>query len=547
VPVPGGSIRLEDEHGREVATGGVGEVVYSGPNVMLGYAERPEDLALGSTVADLRTGDLGRLHPDGLLEVVGRRSRVAKVFGLRLDLDRVEDLAAARGLEARCVEHEGRLALFVRRHRDVEAAYAVAGECGLPRSGAVVHVLASFPLTSSGKPDRAALARHAATVEAPRAPTTGAPTPEAVRDLLAVLLGRPDATLDESFASLRGDSLSFVEASVALGSLLGDLPRDWSHRSARDLVPDRPPRRTPWAWVDTPLLMRAVAIVLVVGTHANLLTIPGGAHVLLAVCGFHLARLQLGGGSRGERVRGLLQATARVAVPAGLFIGAAGAVTGMYDASTALFLNGLLGSPQWDLRWQFWFLEVIVWSFLGVAALVSVPALDRLERARPFAFALGVLAATAAARFALVGVEADIPDRYALPVVLWCVALGWAAARAGTGLQRLLVSVLAVGLTAGFFDDPVRELLVASGVVLLVWVPRVRVPRVAVRPLALVAASSLWVYLTHWQVYPHLEDHWPLPATLASFAVGLACWAVHERSRRWVSARICQGRAPRAR
>uniref|UniRef100_UPI003563E613 hypothetical protein n=1 Tax=Nocardioides sp. TaxID=35761 RepID=UPI003563E613 len=42
--------------------------------------------------------------------------------------------------------------------------------------------------------------------------------------------------------------------------------------------------------------------------------------------------------------------------------------------------------------------------------------------------------------------------------------------------------------------------------------------------LGVVAASSLFVYLTHWQVYPHLEDDYPLLATLASFAVGIGYW-----------------------
>ena len=39
---------------------GAGELVYRGPNVMMGYAERPADLAEGATLTELRTGDLAR-------------------------------------------------------------------------------------------------------------------------------------------------------------------------------------------------------------------------------------------------------------------------------------------------------------------------------------------------------------------------------------------------------------------------------------------------------------------------------------------------------
>src|SRR6185295_18662432 len=87
-PVPGGSFDLEP---LDEASDDVGELVYRGANVMMGYSQGPGDLALGGTVDVLRTGDLARRHPNGLYEVVGRRSRFAKMYGLRIDLQRVED------------------------------------------------------------------------------------------------------------------------------------------------------------------------------------------------------------------------------------------------------------------------------------------------------------------------------------------------------------------------------------------------------------------------------------------------------------------------
>ncbi|MFD6454036.1 AMP-binding protein, partial [Nocardia sp. NPDC060220] len=81
IPVPGGHFTLAP-----VDDGAAEELVYHGPNVMLGYAHRSADLALGRTVDALRTGDLARRTPDGLYQVVGRRSRFAKLFGLRIDL-----------------------------------------------------------------------------------------------------------------------------------------------------------------------------------------------------------------------------------------------------------------------------------------------------------------------------------------------------------------------------------------------------------------------------------------------------------------------------
>ena len=125
--------------------------------------------------------------------------------------------------------------------------------------------------------------------------------------------------------------------------------------------------------------------------------------------------------------------------------------------------NGFVGSDTWTLDWQFWFLEAIVWTSLGLAAVLAVPAVRRLERLAPFAWALGLVAVAAVLRFALVGVEAGPTERYTGTIVLWCFALGWAAARARTTVQRGLVTVLAVLLTVGFFGDLWRELFVVAG------------------------------------------------------------------------------------
>ena len=524
IPVPGGTLRIDGGDGGEV-----GELVYSGANVMLGYAHGPEDLALGRTVHELRTGDLARQHEDGLFELVGRVSRVAKLFGVRIDLDRVEELAASAGASSRAIEYDGCLHLFVTRHRDVAEVRALGKRFGLPAHAVKVDVLLELPVTANGKPDHGALTRHAEAAARNGQPLVNGPvTAGRIRDLYAQVLGRHDATENDSFISLRGDSLSYVEASVRLGRLLSTVPNDWAQLSARQLaLQARAPVSSWTATVETSVVLRAVAIVLIVASHANVLTVMGGAHVLLAVVGFNLARLQLTGESRHERRRGLFRAARNIALPAALWIGGVTLLTGMYDTSTALMLNNLLGSDTWDVRWQFWFLEAAVWALVGVGVVLPLAAVDRLERAYPFAFATGVFAVALGVRYSMVPGEAGPTERYALPVVLWCVALGWMAARASTRRERVITSVAAVLACWGFFGDPVREALVAGGVCLLVLVPRMPVPAVLLPLLSTLAASSLFVYLTHWQVYPHLEMDHPVLATLASFAVGVLAWRTY--------------------
>ena len=69
-PMQGVEVRIEPAEG---APPGEGEVLVKGPNVMLGYHNRPEDDAqVFASDRALRTGDLGRLDEDGYLFITGR-------------------------------------------------------------------------------------------------------------------------------------------------------------------------------------------------------------------------------------------------------------------------------------------------------------------------------------------------------------------------------------------------------------------------------------------------------------------------------------------
>jgi acyl-CoA synthetase (AMP-forming)/AMP-acid ligase II len=70
--LPGTQLRIVDPDGNDVAPGGVGEVVARGPQVMVGYWNRPEDTA--ETLRDgwLFTGDAGSLDAEGYLTIRDR-------------------------------------------------------------------------------------------------------------------------------------------------------------------------------------------------------------------------------------------------------------------------------------------------------------------------------------------------------------------------------------------------------------------------------------------------------------------------------------------
>jgi acyl-coenzyme A synthetase/AMP-(fatty) acid ligase len=533
VAIPGGHLHLDEAADERP---GVGELVYSGPNVMLGYATTPADLALGRVTTQLRTGDLAQQR-DGLFEVVGRRSRRGKVFGLRIDLDDVERrLRTEVDRRARVVATDHAVHVFVTSGRGSGAARALAADhCGVPLHAVRVTVVAQVPHTSSGKPDYAALAELAALAEeqaGPQREQPDAPRTGSVRSDFVRVLGRPDAADTDSFVDLGGDSLSYVELSTRLAAHFpGGLPAGWHTRALGELERlaeagaaggSRRSRRL--SRLDTTVGLRALAILFVVASHVDLVALEGGAHLLLALAGFNFARFQLSAtGDARARLRHGLSGLAQLLVPSVLWVGGVAVLLGTYDLTTVLLVREVVNGSEWDDQWQLWFLESLVWLTVAALAVTTLPVLHRLERRTPFRFALAVLAVATVARLAEVGWRAGPTERYTILAVAFFFALGWAGARVTTTRERWLVTALAVVTTVGFFGQPHREVIVLGGLLLMLWVPHVRVPAPLARAAGVLAGASLFVYLTHWQVYPPLEDagH-PWLALVASLTVGIA-------------------------
>jgi acyl-[acyl-carrier-protein]-phospholipid O-acyltransferase/long-chain-fatty-acid--[acyl-carrier-protein] ligase len=82
LPLPGTTIRIRDQStGKDLPPGQEGMIVVSGPQVMMGYFNRPE--ATASVLKDgwFTTGDIGFIDDDGFLTITGRLSQFSKIGG----------------------------------------------------------------------------------------------------------------------------------------------------------------------------------------------------------------------------------------------------------------------------------------------------------------------------------------------------------------------------------------------------------------------------------------------------------------------------------
>lgn len=193
-----------------------------------------------------RTGDMGRFHPDGLIEIMGRADFQINIGGYRLDPAEIETalqrhpavecavvvpVGQDRGTSGRVlgafILPRGRETIAGRKARQPsqarQAEEALEQELTrfleerlpaqmIPR---VWRLVAALPLTANGKVDRKALVKEAGTLVAPRAEDADRPPRTPLEKLLSALweevLGCPVPGARTNFFRLGGDSLKAVQ------------------------------------------------------------------------------------------------------------------------------------------------------------------------------------------------------------------------------------------------------------------------------------------------------------------------------------------------
>ncbi|CNH48011.1 long-chain-fatty-acid--CoA ligase [Yersinia thracica] len=105
LPVPSTDVRLVDDEGNEVALGEPGELWVRGPQVMLGYWQRPEATDEVLKQGWLATGDIATIDEQGFLRIVDRKKDMILVSGFNVYPNEIEDVVAlhAKVLESAVV------------------------------------------------------------------------------------------------------------------------------------------------------------------------------------------------------------------------------------------------------------------------------------------------------------------------------------------------------------------------------------------------------------------------------------------------------------
>jgi long-chain acyl-CoA synthetase len=95
VPAPSTELSIQDDDGKLLAQGEVGEICIRGPQVMKGYWQRPEETAKTITSDGwLRTGDIGKMDERGFFYIVDRKKDMILVSGFNVYPNEIEDVVA---------------------------------------------------------------------------------------------------------------------------------------------------------------------------------------------------------------------------------------------------------------------------------------------------------------------------------------------------------------------------------------------------------------------------------------------------------------------
>jgi len=551
--IPGGALSLDGVGA--FGKPGVGELVYRGPNVMMGYATAAADLARGAELDQLHTGDLAEQTEDGLYRIVGRLSRFSKILGLRIAHDDIETYLNDCGLPADVAGDDQGITIATDGKAPVELASSLAIRFGLPSETFVVLEGRDAFRGPSGKPDYAAILKAGETrsVALRSAPDRAARAEDGIAALFTARFSNHQPAPTDSFVSCGGDSLSYVTFSLGLENALGFVPENWENLTIAELAAlatTDSPAPTTSSSVTNDVAVRAAAICGVVSLHAlagagpSSLDLGGGVALLLLLFGFNQARFQRIALLSAQRWGLLWTWFIRILIPYYVLC----AIYFVYHKNidiSYLLLTGNYFVEKGTLITPLWFIQAIAQSTLFILILFSVPAARRLAARRPGDYCLLLIVIGIGLKLigALILNEPALKHRTFESNFL-LIALGWSIFFARRWPEKLGILVLCLVCTVIDWGESTLHLVwMTIGAAVMLFIPRIPVPSPLGAVIVEIGSATFAIYLSHVFVV-HLIEYTlglkaPIFAILASLIVGVGA----SHAARILSARLRPQRA----
>jgi non-ribosomal peptide synthetase component E (peptide arylation enzyme) len=508
----------------EIALSSDGRIRIRGPQVAKSRIDADGLHDLTDAEGWLQTNDLGHLK-DGYLFFDGRADDLINCGGQKVVPDQLEERIRARTGAASQIavakvpdvqRGEGILVALAGDASQIpnirEAATAALQEMGIS-AGNALHVVAfdSLPVTGTGKVQRRVLAEKFAAMKAaePAPVTRGSAAVDDVRSLFEHEF--PGQTVDstDTFETLGGDSLHYIQFSLAFENRFGHLPDTWEKLSVTQLQQvAQSDSKSTWRRLETPTLTRAFFMLCIVALHTDAFVYSpnwGAAYFLVMLAGYSVARFQLPEIIRSGSVRTLWGTIRFVAVPTILVDAAVEIVTRRFELPSLLLISNYM-DPSTIKGYTFYFIEFYVQLLVLAALLFSIPRVREAFRQRQMISSLVLLGAIILIDRSIESVWSGDYNFHRTPWHYgWCFAMGMVMAAAQDLRSRLFVMALAIACVLTVWQFSSAAYYVGGGCALILFVRSIAVPAPVKIIVGEIAGASMFIYLSHYQIIRIVE------------------------------------------
>jgi acyl-CoA synthetase (AMP-forming)/AMP-acid ligase II len=542
-----------------------GQIAIRGNQVALHYLIDDKEVALQDEDGWFVTKDLGSLE-NGYLYYEGRADDVINCGGIKVSPEALETkiyasigcrsgLAICRKTDA--MRGEGFL-LAVTKELNVdkqqlrEAALQATQELGVNAANAITIIdVDSLPKTATGKIQRKQLAQSYAlqsleedqSVDATDSTVADASPIQAIfRRVLNLSKIQPQ----DSFISLGGDSLSYIQFSMQLENYLGYLPQRWEQMSLTELerlVPQRKRNTT----IEMDVFLRAIAICGVVLSHSGLIAqkyVLGGSLLLLILAGLNFARFQGYALVKGK-LQSIIPILRNLIIPYFLINLVYQIKHQRFDVTVLLMFNNLVNPSATNispLPFPFWFICLLVQILVLFYLLFLIKPLRYFANSSPWRF--GLILLIPAVFTSMISTRLWYSNELFYPRVphalFWLFALGWCIHFTKSRTEKLATTgILIITMSLMFMNGITSEKFwILIGGAMLIWVPFISIPPIVKSIIQTISAATYYIYVTHISfIYlnERLGIYHPLTNITVSLLGSLLIWFLARRLREFLA------------
>lgn len=544
IPIPGGKLSIADTYGHPIEEiGREGELIYRGPNVMMGYAKNADDLSLGWKTESLSTGDLGMLTESNLYKITGRKKRICKIYGKRFNLDSIESILQQLDPTAVCCSDDESLLIASENIDMVLLSASVSKQFGIPQSNIISQHYIKIPLLASGKTDYAKIIK-----KSEEKPTNKKKTAHSSvkNELLNIYKNcfpdEPISPSNDSFISLGGDSLNYVALSVDLEKTLGQLPKKWEKMTLEELRKCHIKKKQySLQTVETGILLRAIAIIAVVLQHYDLF-VCGGAVVLLLVSGSNFSRFHLDSFLNGEIKPFSINFTKNILLPYWGVLFFYNLISFQRTEISPVIPEKffLIGNYYYQVDWDpfpTWFIQVLFQTLVFVAVPLCIPAIRNIAKQNINRYLILLLISGVTYRIldSLYFMEM-FPTRVAdqrTAWEAWIFLFGMLIYRLKPGKEKRIAFIVLFFLSMIFWYTSWTRIVALVGFgLLLISKDQLYIPKTIVLPVKTLASASLYIYMAHLTgLTGYLKPYGPFIQGVAGIIQGILFWYLYSRGK----------------